>query len=183
MKKLERILALATILAVIIRDSTGFIKVSPMILISGTLLAAIYLIGYWWIGRPQRTSLRTICVSTLYGITSFGLTISLVFTLLFYRWGDQLTFLSFSSLIVAIVVDMLTSIGKKKVLTIPMSIRIAILLTFTVILNAVPQDVRISITYRKHPGFLRYYKENKNKSDFSTLEEQYFESTQPSKDV
>ena len=64
-----------------------------------------------------------------------------------------------------------------------MSIRIAILLTFTVILNAIPQDVRISITYRKHPGFLRYYKENKNKSDFSTLEEQYFESSQPAKDV
>jgi len=183
MKKVERILALTTILGVIIRDSTGFIKVSPMILLSGTLLAAIYLIGYWWIDRPQRTSLRTIYVSTLYGITSFGLTISLVFTLLFYQGADQMTFISFSFLIVVIIVDMLSSIGKRKVLTIPVSIRIAILLTFTIILNAIPQDVRISITYRKHPGFLRYYKENKNKSNFGTLEEEYFKSSQPSKDV
>ncbi len=183
MKKVERILALATILAVIIRDSTGFIKVSPVILLSGTLLAAIYLFGHWWIDRPQRSSLRTTCVSTFYGIASSGLTMSLIFTLLFYSRGDEMTFLSFSFLIVAIIVDMLSSIGKRKVLTIPISIRIAILLTFTIILNAVPEDVRISITYRKHPGFLRYYKENKNKSDFGTLEQQYFESTRPSKDV
>ena len=94
-----------------------------------------------------------------------------------------MTFLSFSFLIVAIVVDMLTSIGKKKVLTIPFSIRIAILLTFTIVLNAISQDVRISVTYRKHPGFLRYYRENKNRSDFSTLEEEYFKTSQPSKDV
>ena len=181
MKKVERVLAMTTILSVIVRDSTGFIKLSPMILVSGILLATIYLFGHWWIDRPQRTSLRTICVATLYGVASFGLTISLIFTLLFYEDADQMTFLSFSFLIAVVIVDILTSIGKRKVLTIPTSIRLAILLTFTIILSAIPQDVRISITYRKHPGFLRYYKENKSKSDFSTLKEQYFASPQPSK--
>jgi hypothetical protein len=183
MRKAERILALLTILGVILRDLTGFIKVSPIILIPGTLLAVIYLFGHWWIDRPQRSSLRTICVSTLYGITSFGLMMSLIFTILFYSQGDQMTFISFSFLIVAIIVDMLSSIRKRKILTIPVSIRIAILLTFTIVLSAIPEDVRISITYRKHPGFLRYYRENKSKMDFGTLEEQYFESSQPSKGV
>jgi hypothetical protein len=178
MKKAERAFAIATLLGVIIRDSTGFIGANWIILISATSLAILYLLGSWWLDQPTRTSFRTVSLSVMYGVASFGLTLSLLFKLSYYSGADQLTFLSFTLVLVAVIADALSSMGKRKVLTIRTSIRIAILVTCTIFLNVIPQESRIALTYRKHPGFLRYYREHKGKGDFSTLEEEYFESRQ-----
>lgn len=176
MKKIERILAIVTLLAVIVRELVGVVGANKVIFVSLSLLGAFYLLGSWWFDKPARTSVRTVSLSVLYGVASFGLTLSLLFMLLYYPGSDQLTFLSFSLILVAVIADGLSSMGKRKVLTIPTSIRIAILVTCAIFLNVIPQESRISFTYRKHPGFLRYYKENRGRATFADLEDEYFDA-------
>ena len=171
---LERILAIETLLAFLIRELTGIIELTQIFFISATALGAIYLFANWWIDKPSTKSFRTICSSILYGMTSWALMFAIMFKILFYPGGDQMIFVSFMLLILAVVVDLSTSIGKKRVLSSWTIWRIAILVPIVITLLAIPDDSRISITYRKHPDFLKFYDENKGKKDFSDLEEQYF---------
>jgi hypothetical protein len=95
---------------------------------------------------------------------------------MFYPGGDQMTILSFALVVLIVAIDLLTSKGKKKVLGSWTIWRFAILLSTVIALFLIPEDYRISITYRRHPDFLKYYQENKDKGDFSDLEEQYFQA-------
>ena len=174
MKIVERILAIETLLVFLIRESTGILELTQVFFISATIMAAIYLFANWWIDKPSTTNFRTVCSSILYGVTSSAFMFGIIFKLLFYPGGDQMIIVSFALLILAVVVDLSTSIGKKKVLSRWTVWRFAILVPIVAALLAIPDDIRISNTYRKHPDFLKYYQENKGKAEFADLEEQFF---------
>lgn len=171
---LERILAIGVLLGLVIRDVFGLGRFDHGIMICGSLLAVIYLFGNWWINKTKETNARTIIVSILYGVASSSLAFALMFKLLYLSGSSEITFLSFGFVAVAISTDLLTSIKKLKVMNSWTIWRLSILSTVLIVLMLVSEDYRISVTYRNYPGFLEYYKDNKEKEPFYIIQDNYF---------
>jgi hypothetical protein len=171
---LERILGMGLLLGIIVRDLFGYGRFDQAIMICGSLLGIIYLLGNWWTNEPNEKSTRTIIMSVLYGIASWSLTFTLTFKLLYLTGSDEMTIMSFILLVLAIGADLLTSINKSRVIN-PWTIwRLGILSACVIICYLVSEDYRISITYRNYPGFLKYYKNNKDKEPFYIIQDSYF---------
>ena len=174
---IEKILAAGLFLGIIIRDGFGFGRFDQGIMIFGILLAITYLLFNWWTNKPQIVNLRTVIVTILYGVALSGLTFAVIFNLLFLSGSVEITIVSIIFSVLIIVIDLITSIKRTKVLNSLTLWRLAILTTSLVMLSFIDEEQRISITYRNYPGFLSYYNANKGKHDFSTLQTTYF-STQ-----
>jgi hypothetical protein len=177
----EKILATGLFLGFIIRDGFGFGRFDQGIMIFGLLLATTYLFFNWWTNKPQEVNLRTVIITLLYGVTLSGLTFAVIFNLLYLSGSVEMTTVSITFSVLIIVIDLITSIKRSKVLNSLMLWRLTILMASLVILSTVDEQQRISITYRKYPGFLNYYNANKGKHDFYTLQKMYFD-TQRDKD-
>ena len=88
---------------------------------------------------------------------------ALVFKLLYLVGSDEMVILGFAFLAFAILCDILTGIKKSKVFNRLAAFRFSILSLWAVTLFIVPEDFRVSITYRADPDFIQYYQEHKNK--------------------
>ena len=148
----------------------------------GTVLAFMYLIANWWINKPRQRNVRTISLTLLYGFVSCCLILSIIFQLLFYAGSDLLSVLSIFVLIIALGIDLTSSIKKDRVLRRPAFWRLGILTIFVVVLYIVPHDTTIQFTYRDYPGFLKYYRTNKDTIDFVDLRNDYFKNDKGKKD-
>lgn len=171
----ERILGLGMVIGVVIRDLFGFALIDQPIMICGSLLGFAYLFANWWMDKPEETSFRTIAVTILYGIASWCLTFALIFKLLYLSGSDEMTIMGLLLLAVAIGVDLFSSIKKTKVLKAWLQWRLGILTSFVVLLYFIPEDFRISITYRNYNGFLEYYQEHKANEYFYIIKKNYFD--------
>jgi hypothetical protein len=180
---LERILGIGLLFGVIIRDVLGYGRLDQAIMIFGSLLGFIYLLGNWWINEPKEKSARTIIMSVLYGIASWSLTFTLIFKLLYLTGSDEMTIMSFILLGTAIGADLLTSISKSTVINQWTIWRIGILSACVIILYSVSEDYRISVTYRNYPEFLKYYKDNKDKEPFYVIQDDYFNKITEKKSI
>jgi hypothetical protein len=170
---IERVLGIAFVVSIIIRDFIG-IEFDQLLFITGTLLATTYLFANWWISKPEETNLRTISLTLLYGVVSCSLVLSLIFQLLFYPGAKQLSLLSLVVLIVALGIDLVSSINRKKVLKSQTIWRFVILTSFVIIFYILPQETRIQFTYRDHPSFLEYYGADNSGNDFVDIKDAYF---------
>jgi hypothetical protein len=173
---IEKILAAGLLLGLIIRDGFGFGRFDQGIMIFGLLLAITYLFFNWWTNKPQEVNLRTVIITLLYGVALSALTFAVIFNLLYLTGSVEMTIVSIAFSALIIVIDLITSIKRTKVLNPLMLWRLAILMASLVIMSSVDEQQRISITYRKYPGFLNYYKANKGKQDFYTLQKMYFDT-------
>lgn len=163
-------------MGLIIREVFGLGRFNEIIMICGSLLGFIYLFANWWLHKPKDRNGRTVVVSILYGIASWNLTFAIIFKLLYLSGSHEMSITSFIVLAFAIMVDLLTSINKLKVIDSWLKWRFAILVISVAILFTIPDDYRISVTYRKFPEFLKYYEANKDNEYFYIIEKNYFEN-------
>ena len=174
MKIFERILALGLFLGLFFRDVVGFIKAEHTIMVCGTILGLFYLFSTWWTLKPKHKNTRTIIISILYGLACWSLMFTLIFKLLYLEGSDEMTIMSMILLMVAIGLDILTSIKKLKLINRWMIFRISILTSFALTFLIIPDDSRIAITYRDYPELLKLYEMNREKFSFFVIQREYF---------
>jgi hypothetical protein len=171
---IERILGLGILIGLFIRDVFGFGRFDEAIMILGSLLGFIYLFANWWLHKPVERNARTVIVSILYGFASWNLTFAIIFKLLYLSGSDEMSIMSFIVLAFAIGIDLLSSINKLKVIDSWLKVRFAVLAILVAVLFLIPEDYRISFTYRNFPDFLEYYEANKDSDKFDTIRKNYF---------
>ncbi|MEQ8425585.1 MAG: hypothetical protein RIA63_12800, partial [Cyclobacteriaceae bacterium] len=169
MKKIELTLVAGMFLGFVARDTIGLLEAEHTIMICGTFLGLFYLFTGWWTLKPERKNIKTVIISILFGLASGSLAFTLLFKILYLEGSDEMTMIGFILLLLAIVVDFVTSISGSKLINKWMTFRTGILASIALIFFLVPKDLRISTTYRKHPEFLRYYNQNKDRLPFYLL--------------
>jgi drug/metabolite transporter (DMT)-like permease len=172
---IEKILGIGLLIGIVVRDFLGLdLVIEQPILICGTSLAIIYLVANWWTNKPSEKTTRTILITFLYGLTSSCLTFTLLFKLLYLSGSDQLTVLSYILIIFTLAMDLVSSKNKVKIINRLTIWRLVILTSIVTILFFVPEDYRVSITYKKYPDFINYYELNKDTYNFIEISVKYF---------
>jgi hypothetical protein len=172
----EKFLGATFLLSILCRDLTGN-GVDQPILLCGLLLSAVYLFGNWWLNKPNKKNTRAILVTILYGITSCTLTFALLFEVLYLTGAAQMAIVGFLALAFSLLTDFLAGIKKERILDTGTTYRFGILATLVVLLLLIPDDYKISFTYRKFPGFLKHYEVNKATKEFDDIKQSYFNKT------
>jgi hypothetical protein len=159
---IDKILGTGLLISFLIRDILGYSTFDQGILLCGTVLGAIYLIGHWWINKPKETSSRTVLITILYGLTFSSLTFTIVFKLLFLSGSNQMTILSLILVTTTMIIDFITSFNSERVLNNKIIGRVLVLFPIVGLLSFVNEETRVNFTYRKNPDFIEFYQVNKN---------------------
>lgn len=177
MALVEKIVAVGLVLGILIRDAFGLYMYDQGILIFGTLLGVLYLVGYWWVNKPGETSFRTISLMLLYGLAFWCLVFALVFKLLFLPGADELSLIGTTLFMGTVVVDFLTSRNNTKVINRKAVVRLVMLGLVVGLYSGFSEEKRVKWTYRNNPEFLKYYELKKDSfPDFYELQQKYFEN-------
>jgi len=159
---IDKILGAGLLISFLIRDILGHSTFDQGILLCGTLLGAVYLIGHWWINKPKETLIRTVLITILYGLTFSSLTFTIVFKLLFLSGSNQLTMLSLILVIITMTIDFITSFDSERVLNNKILGRVLVLFPIAGLLFFISEETRVNFTYRKNPDLIEFYQVNKD---------------------
>lgn len=171
---IEKILALAFLSGIAIRETLD-VRFDGLFVFFGGVLAVAYLIANWWFDKPVQTNRRTIFVNILYELSSCVLIFAITFQELFLVGSWEMSILAFIILFVTVVIDFITARNRAKTLNDTTIWRLAILTSIVAALFFIPQDKRIAFTYRKHPSFVKHWIAEKGKIDFNEFKEKYYD--------
>lgn len=172
---IEIIFAIILITNVLVRDVFGFPRWQEIPMMSGMLLAASYLFANWWLTKPSITSARTVLITILYGFTSCVLVLAFVFKFLYLPGEAEMVIIGLVLVPVALLLDLLTSIGRVRVIEKRTAVRFAMMVVILLIYMGIGNENRIRFSYRNYPEFLQYYESQKDSQIFFHIEESYFE--------
>jgi len=177
MKILERILIGVFFGCTIARDAIPLLEFEKGIVISGTALGLLYLIGFYWLQKPVMKNFRTVSLTLLYGIVCFQWSFSFLFIAMYLTGDQEMLITAAIATTIVVGIDLLSSIGKKRVIDAPLFTRMASYFFLCTLLVSVPQRVRIDITYRKDPAFLKFYHEKNQhgKWNFDEIKHGYYD--------
>lgn len=162
-------------IGVIACDILGFPRLRIIPQMTSIILGATYLFGNWWLAKPATTSFRTISITILYGFTSFVVLFAFVFKFMYLPGEPEMKIIGFALIIITALLDLLTSIRKKRVGGKTTTWRLAVFSAVILIYAGIDDDNRIRFSYRRYPEFLQYYDQHKDSEMFVKIEEDYFE--------
>lgn len=150
---IEITLAIIFLVNVLARDVFGFPRWREIPMMSGLLLAAIYLLANWWLTKPATTSARTILITIIYGFTSCILVLAFVFKFLYLPGEPEMVVIGLVLVPVAILLDLLASIGRARVIEKRTAVRLATIVVILLIYIGIGNESRIRFSYRNYPEF------------------------------
>lgn len=171
---IELLLGFGFLTGILFHDVLGFPRSYELALMIACLLGALYLFGNWWLNKPSHRSVRAVLITILFGLTSFALLFTIVFSVLYLPGEYEMRMLSLTLLVISLLIEIITSVNKVKVTNTRTRYRF-ILLTGIISLYAfIDEEKRIYFSYRKYPEFLKYYEEQKTSLPFYEIEKNYF---------
>jgi hypothetical protein len=155
MQKIEYLLAGLFLISIVGRDSIPLAKLDVMISICGAVLGLFYLIGFWWLHKPSVVNFRTITISILYGLVCFLWSFTILYQTLFLTGAAEMMMLASMITVFVVVLDLMTSIGKIKVVDATLATRLGAFFIFGAILVSIPEHLRFEYSYRNDPDIVR----------------------------
>lgn len=171
---IEIVFAIIFMANVLARDVFGFPRWQEIPMMGGILLAASYLFANWWLTKPSTTSARTVLITMMYGFTSCVLVLAFIFKFLYLPGESGMVIIGFVLVPVALLLDLLVSIGKARVIEKRTAVRFAAMVVILLIYMGIGNENRIRFSYRNYPEFLQYYESQKDSQIFFHIEESYF---------
>lgn len=127
LKIIELLLSITFLFGIVAWNIFSIDSFDEAIILSGSLLAFFYLIGNWWIHKPNKANKRIIVFTILYGFNLFCLIFALVYRSLDLTGSLQMLMLSTCISILTVFFDWISSINKEMVLNKWMGLKVALL--------------------------------------------------------